>query len=137
MGGRATELHQLDSKDKDDEQDGSQSRAVKQIHSVSEKKLQLVDDNSAIGYETATQITQKRSERDQQAKIDLAEVIELNRRLWGVVLPAICSQLMLYMMETISMIFVGSLNDTYATAGVGMALIFVNLTTHSTLFGFN
>lgn len=44
---------------------------------------------------------------------------------------------MLFMMETISMIFVGSLNDTYATAGVGMALIFVNLTTNSTIFGFN
>ena len=44
---------------------------------------------------------------------------------------------MLYLMETISMIFVGSLNDTYATAGVGMAIIFVNLTTHSPIFGFN
>ena len=44
---------------------------------------------------------------------------------------------MLYLMETISMIFVGSLNDTYATAGVGMALIFVNLTTQAPIFGFN
>ena len=63
--------------------------------------------------------------------------LQLNKRLWNVVFPAICSQLMLFMMETISMIFVGSLNDTYATAGVGMALIFVNLTTNSTIFGFN
>ena len=63
--------------------------------------------------------------------------LQLNSRLWQVVFPAICSQLMLFMMETISMIFVGSLNDTFATAGVGMALIFVNLTTNSTIFGFN
>ena len=41
------------------------------------------------------------------------------------------------MMETISMIFVGRMNDTEATAGVGMAIIFVNLTTHSTLMGLN
>ena len=53
------------------------------------------------------------------------------------VLPAILSQLVLLMMETISMIFVGSLNNTFATAGVGLAIIFVNLTTHSTLMGLN
>jgi len=41
------------------------------------------------------------------------------------------------MMETISMIFVGRMNDTKATAGVGLAIIFVNLTTHSTLMGLN
>ena len=69
--------------------------------------------------------------------MSLAVFLMLNKRLWNVVFPAICSQLMLFMMETISMIFVGSLNDTYATAGVGMALIFVNLTTNSTIFGFN
>lgn len=69
--------------------------------------------------------------------MSLAMFLQLNKRLWNVVFPAICSQLMLFMMETISMIFVGSLNDTYATAGVGMALIFVNLTTNSTIFGFN
>ena len=69
--------------------------------------------------------------------MSLAMFLQLNKRLWNVVFPAICSQLMLFMIETISMIFVGSLNDTYATAGVGMALIFVNLTTNSTIFGFN
>lgn len=52
-------------------------------------------------------------------------------------LPAILSQLVLLMMETISMIFIGALNDAYATAGVGIAIIFVNLTTHSTLMGLN
>ena len=41
------------------------------------------------------------------------------------------------MMETISMMFVGRLYDTFATAGVGLAIIFVNLTTHSTLMGLN
>ena len=40
-------------------------------------------------------------------------------------------------METISMIFIGQLNETFATAGVGIAIIFVNLTTHSTLMGLN
>ena len=35
------------------------------------------------------------------------------------------------------MIFVGALNDSFATAGVGLAVIFVNLTTHSTLMGLN
>lgn len=35
------------------------------------------------------------------------------------------------------MTFVGNLNNTFATAGVGMAIMFVNLTTHSTLMGIN
>ena len=62
---------------------------------------------------------------------------ELNARLWGVVLPAIMSNIALLAMETISMMFVGHLNNQAATAGVGMAIIFVNLTTHSTLMGLN
>ena len=69
--------------------------------------------------------------------MDLYLFFKLNKRLWSVVFPAILSQLVLLMMETISMMFVGSLNDTFATAGVGMAIIFVNLTTHSTLMGLN
>ena len=69
--------------------------------------------------------------------LDLPLFLKLNMRLWSVVLPAILSQLVLLMMETISMIFVGSLNNTFATAGVGLAIIFVNLTTHSTLMGLN
>ena len=40
-------------------------------------------------------------------------------------------------METISMLFVGSLNNTYATAGVGLGIIYVNCTTQSTLTGLN
>ena len=69
--------------------------------------------------------------------MDIQTFLELNMRLWAVVLPAIMSQLVLLMMETISMMFVGRLYDTFATAGVGLAIIFVNLTTHSTLMGLN
>ena len=35
------------------------------------------------------------------------------------------------------MLFVGSLNNTYATAGVGLGIIYVNCTTQSTLTGLN
>ena len=35
------------------------------------------------------------------------------------------------------MMFVGSMNDPYATAGVGIAIIFVNITAHSILLGLN
>ena len=41
------------------------------------------------------------------------------------------------MMETISMIFVGRLNNNFATAGVGLGIIYVNCTTQSTLTGLN
>ena len=41
------------------------------------------------------------------------------------------------MMETISMLFVGRLDNTYATAGVGLGIIYVNCTTQSTLTGLN
>ena len=54
--------------------------------------------------------------------------IEMNKRLWGVVFPAICSQLTLLMAETMSMLFVGRMDNTYATAGVGIGTIFVNCT---------
>ena len=63
--------------------------------------------------------------------------MELNKRLWGVVFPAILSQLVLTFMETVGMMFVGSLNDTYAIAGVGLGLIYVNCLIHSTLTGLN
>ena len=35
------------------------------------------------------------------------------------------------------MLFVGSLNNTFATAGVGLGIIYVNCTTQSTLTGLN
>ena len=65
--------------------------------------------------------------------LDLPLFLQLSRRLWAVVLPAILSQLVLLLMETISMVFIGSLNDAHATAGVGIGIIFVNLTSHSLL----
>lgn len=53
------------------------------------------------------------------------------------VFPAILSQLVLTFMETAGMIFVGSLDDNYAIAGVGLGLIYVNCLIHSTLTGLN
>ena len=40
-------------------------------------------------------------------------------------------------METVGMMFVGSLNDTFAIAGVGLGLIYVNCLIQSTLTGLN
>ena len=68
--------------------------------------------------------TQKSSTR-----FGLSAFLTVNYRLWGVVFPAIISQLTLNLIETISMLFVGSLNNTYATAGVGLGIIYVNCTT--------
>ena len=70
-------------------------------------------------------------------EFNLTIFYELNKRLWGVVFPAILSQLVLTFMETVGMMFVGSLEDTYATAGVGLGLIYVNVLLHSTLTGLN
>ena len=61
----------------------------------------------------------------------------LNKRLWQVVFPAIMSQLTLLLVESISMIYVGNMNNSFATAGVGLGLLFVNCTTQSTLIGLN
>ena len=53
------------------------------------------------------------------------------------VLPAILSQLTLIMMETVSMMFIGRLDNNYATAGFGLGLIYINCTTQATLTGLN
>ena len=64
--------------------------------------------------------------------------LELNRRLFSVVIPAFVSQWTIGFIETtISIFFAGFLNNTYAIAGIGLAVIFVNMTTHSTLMGLN
>eukprot|EP00353_Schmidingerella_taraikaensis_P004644 CAMPEP_0185573184 /NCGR_PEP_ID=MMETSP0434-20130131/4961_1 /TAXON_ID=626734 ORGANISM="Favella taraikaensis, Strain Fe Narragansett Bay" /NCGR_SAMPLE_ID=MMETSP0434 /ASSEMBLY_ACC=CAM_ASM_000379 /LENGTH=175 /DNA_ID=CAMNT_0028189337 /DNA_START=80 /DNA_END=607 /DNA_ORIENTATION=+ len=64
-------------------------------------------------------------------------LLQLNMKLWSVAIPAVTSQLVIIMVETISMLFVGRLNDTDAIAGVGLAIIFVNGTTTSVLMGLN
>lgn len=69
--------------------------------------------------------------------MNLSLFVYLNKRLWSVVFPSILSQLTLMMMETISMLFVGSLDNTFATAGVGLGIIYVNCTTQSVLTGLN
>ena len=70
-------------------------------------------------------------------KINSELLVETNLKLWGVAIPAITSQLVIIMVETISMIFVGQLNDTNAVAGVGLAVVYVNATTTSVLMGLN
>lgn len=45
--------------------------------------------------------------------------------------------MVLILVEAISMIFIGQLNDTDAIAGVGLAIIYVNATTTSVLMGLN
>lgn len=58
-------------------------------------------------------------------------------KLLRIALPAVSSQLVIIMVETISMLFVGQLNNTQAVAGVGLAIVFVNGTTTSVLMGLN
>ena len=69
--------------------------------------------------------------------MSLALFIELNRRLWGVVLPTILSGLVLVGVETVSLITVGQLDDTYAIAGVGLSIIFTNFVSLSPLTALN
>lgn len=71
----------------------------------------------------------------EQSRLSL--LFELNWKLWRVAIPAISSQLVIVMVETLSMIFVGRLDDINAIAGVGLAIIFVNGTTTSVLLGLN
>ena len=61
----------------------------------------------------------------------------MNVRLWSVVFPAILSQLTLLTVETVSMLFVGRMDNTYATAGVGLGIIYINCTTLTPLHGLN
>lgn len=85
--------------------------------------------NSALSGETLPSLA------DRREAMTLPVFISLNKRLFSVVLPAILSQIVLLMMETVSMIFVGRLNDSVATAGVGLGIIYVNCTTQSILTG--
>ena len=62
---------------------------------------------------------------------------ELNARLLGVVFPTIMSTVLIFSIQTISMMFVSNMNDQAATAGVGLAIIFVNLSTMTVLMGLN
>ena len=64
-------------------------------------------------------------------------ILQLNLRLWKVAIPAISSQLVILIVETVSMMFVGRMNDTYAIAGVGLAIIYINVTTTGPLMGLN
>mmetsp|Transcript_11662 Transcript_11662/g.15816 ORF Transcript_11662/g.15816 Transcript_11662/m.15816 type:complete len:226 (+) Transcript_11662:163-840(+) len=61
----------------------------------------------------------------------------INYKLWSVAIPSIAAQLVIMLVETISMMFVGRLNDTFAIAGVGLAIIFMNVTTVVPLSGLN
>ena len=74
---------------------------------------------------------------DMKAPLTFGLFCELNKRLWRVAIPAIMSQLVIIMIETTSMIFIGQLNDPNAIAGVGLAIIYVNGTTTSVLMGLN
>ena len=62
---------------------------------------------------------------------------QLSMKLLRVAIPAVTSQLVIILVEAISMIFIGQLNDTDAIAGVGLAIIYVNATTTSVLMGLN
>ena len=53
--------------------------------------------------------------------------LTLNMKFWQVAIPAVSSQLIILLVETISMIFVGRLNNAAAIAGVGLAMNFVNI----------
>lgn len=53
---------------------------------------------------------------------------EQNCTLWNIILPSILSQLVCVGSETITLAFVGQLNDPIKMAGVGASMIFVNVT---------
>jgi len=82
-------------------------------------------------------LTRHEAQHESSERMSLALFIELNRRLWGVVLPTILSGLVLVGVETVSLIAVGQLNDTYAIAGVGLSIIFTNFVSLSPLTGLN
>ena len=63
--------------------------------------------------------------------------VQMNKRLWGIVLPAICSQFFSLAYEVVGLLFVGQLNDKLKIAGVGIAIVYVNITCQSVLLGIN
>lgn len=78
-------------------------------------------------------LTQKESEVEE---MNARTFLNINAKLWSIAIPSVSSQLCLLLVETISMIFVGRLNNVFAIAGVGLAIIFVNFST-VTLYGLN
>ena len=76
-------------------------------------------------------------EDDENKKLTCSEFLNINIRLWNVVVPAILSQLLCTAMETIGMGFVGHLDDVAKTAGVGLSMTYVNVICQSTLTGLN
>ena len=103
-------------------------------------KITAVSNN--LGYDDAE--TEKSEETtdtyntSKSSKLTWPIFTYLNRTLFSVVIPAFLSQWLLGFMETtIAILFVGFMNNSKATAGVGLAIIYVNLTTYSTLMGLN
>ena len=87
--------------------------------------MSLRPDSCFLSGDTKSQDTLSRYNAQQASdlseRMSLALFIELNRRLWGVVVPTILNGLVFVGAETVSLIAVGRLNDTYAIAGVGLS----------------
>ena len=69
--------------------------------------------------------------------MSFAMFCDLNRQLWSVVFPAILSQITLCLVETISLLFIGQMNNTFMTAGVGLGMTFINFTVQAPMAGLN
>ena len=84
----------------------------------------------------ASQRTEPINESDNNP-INAWLLLSINMKLLKVAIPAVSSSLVIIMVEAISMMYVGHLNDTHAVAGVGLAVVYVNGTTTSVLMGLN
>ena len=113
---------------------------IKHIKLDNSTKVTAVSNN--LGYDDAetekSEETADTKNNADKSKLTWPLFMYLNRTLFSVVIPAFTSQWLLGFMETsIAILFVGFMNNSKATAGVGLAIIFVNLTTFSTLMGLN
>ena len=70
-------------------------------------------------------------------EVTFEKLLSSTVRLLRVVLPAIASQMVCLLSETTCMYFVGNANNSRLTAGVGLAIVYVNCTCQSVLTGLN
>jgi len=63
--------------------------------------------------------------------------LSISMKLLKIAIPTVSSGLVIIMVEAISMMYIGHLNDTRAVAGIGLAVVYVNGTTTSVLMGLN
>ena len=102
------------------------------------KKHRQVDLSQIIEDETQDKteiLVEKTNTKDGESPMKISQIIELNFQLFSVAIPTIFSGLTLLLIESVSLIFVGQMNNTYAMAGVGLSIIYTNFVSLSPLTG--